>query len=63
MQKPMPPVLIADTAISDNTSAPSNTEEPREEIQNYDNSVIDLDKEFISVLIIYKMQSLTHNMK
>ena len=63
MQKPMPPVLIADTAISDNTSALSNTEEPREEIQNYDNSVIDLDEELISVLIIYKMQSLTHNMK
>ena len=59
----MPPVLIVDTAISDNTSAPSNTEEPREEIQNYDNSVIDLDEELISVLIIYKMQSLTHNMK
>ena len=29
-----PPVVIADTSISDNTSAPSNTEEPREEIQS-----------------------------
>ena len=37
--EPRPPVLIADTSISDNTSAPSNTEEPREEIQNHDNSV------------------------
>ena len=27
--EPRPPVLIADTSISDNTSAPSNTEEPK----------------------------------
>ena len=26
------PVLIADTSISDNTSVPSNTEKPQEEI-------------------------------
>ena len=26
------PVLIADTSISDNTSIPSNTEKPQEEI-------------------------------
>ena len=49
--EPRPPVLIADTSISDNTSAPSNTEEPREEIQNHDNSVSDMDEELLSVLI------------
>ena len=48
--EPRPPVLIADTSVSDNTSAPSNTEEPREEIQNHDNSVSDMDEEFLSVL-------------
>ena len=37
--EPRPPVLIEDTSFSDNTSTPSNTEEPREEIQNDDNSV------------------------
>ena len=46
-----PPVLIADTSICDNTSAPSNTEEPQEEIQNQDNSVSNLDDELLSVLI------------
>ena len=49
--EPRPPVLIADTSISDNTSAPSNREEPREEIQNHNNSVSDLDEELLSVLI------------
>ena len=49
--EPRPPVLIADTSISDNISAPSNTEEPREEIQNHDNSVSDMDEELLSVLI------------
>ena len=49
--EPRPPVLIADTSISDNTSAPSNAEEPREEIHNYDNSVSDMDEEPLSVLI------------
>ena len=49
--EPRPPVLIVDTSISDNTSTPSNTEEPWEEIQNHDNSVSDLDKELLSVLI------------
>ena len=49
--EPSPPVLIADTSISDNTSAPSNTEEPREEIQNHDNFESDMDEEFLSVLI------------
>ena len=48
--EPRPPVLIADTSVSDNTSAPSNTEEPREEIQNHDSSVSDMDEEFLSVL-------------
>ena len=33
--EPRPPVLIADTSVSDNTSAPSNTEEPREEMKNH----------------------------
>ena len=41
--EPRLPVLIADASISDNTSAPSNTEEPREEVQNHDNSVSDMD--------------------
>ena len=27
-EEPRPPALIADTSISDNTSAPLNTEEP-----------------------------------
>ena len=45
------PVLIADTSISDNTSIPSNTEKPQEEIQNHDNSVSDMDEELLSVLI------------
>ena len=49
--EPTPSVLIADTSISDNTSAPPNTEEPREEIQNHNNSVSDLDEELLSVLI------------
>ena len=49
--EPRPPVLVADTSIYDNTSAPSNTEEPREEIQNHDNSVSDMDEELLSVLI------------
>ena len=49
--EPRPPVVIVDTSISDNTSAPSNTEEPREEIQNHDNSVSDMDEELLSVLI------------
>ena len=49
--EPRPSVLIADTSISDNISAPSNTEEPREEIQNHDNSVSDMDEELLSVLI------------
>ena len=42
--EPRPPVLTADTSIFDNSSAPSNTEEPRKEIQNYDNSVNDMDE-------------------
>ena len=50
-EEPRPPVLIADTSISDNTSAPLNTEEPWEEIQNHDNSVSDMDEELLSVLI------------
>ena len=45
------PVLIADTSISDNTGAPSSTEEPREEIKNHDNSVSEMDEELPSVLI------------
>ena len=48
------PVLIADTSISDNTGAPSSTEEPREEIKmknHHDNSVSDMDEELPSVLI------------
>ena len=49
--EPRPPVLIADTSIFDNSSAPSNTEEPREDIQNHDNSVSDIDEEHLSVLI------------
>ena len=49
--EPRPPVLIADTSICDNTSAPSNPEEPREEIQNHDNSVSDVDEKLLSVLI------------
>ena len=49
--EPRPPVLVVDTSASDNTSAPSNTEEPQEEIQNHDNSVRDLDEEPLSVLI------------
>ena len=49
--EPTPSVLIADTSISDNISAPPNTEEPREEIQNHNNSVSDLDEELLSVLI------------
>ena len=49
--EPRPPVLNADTSISDHTSALSNTEEPREEIQNHDNSVSDMDEELLSVLI------------
>ena len=40
-----PPVLIVDTSNSDNTSTPSDTEEPREEIQNHDNPVSDMDEE------------------
>ena len=39
------------TSISDNTSAPSNSEEPQEEIQNHDNSLSDMDQELLSVLI------------
>ena len=53
--EPRPPVLIADTSISDNTSIPSNTEVPQEEIQNHDNSVSNIDKELLLVLI-YKTQ-------
>ena len=49
--EPRPPVLIADTSISDNTSAPLNAEEPREETQNHDNSVSNMDEELLSVLI------------
>ena len=49
--KPRLPVLIVDTSISDNASVPSNTEEPLEEMQNHDNSVSNLDKELLSVLI------------
>ena len=45
-----PPVLIADTSISNNASTWSNTEENREEMQNDDNSVSNLDKELLSVL-------------
>ena len=53
--EPRPPVLIADTSISDNTSIPSNTEVPQEEIQNHDNFVSNIDKELLLVLI-YKTQ-------
>ena len=42
--EPRPPVLIADTSISDNISALSNSEEPREETQNHDNPVSNLDE-------------------
>ena len=49
--EPRSPFLIADTSISDNTCAPSNSEEPRQEIQNHDNSVSDMDEELLSVLI------------
>ena len=48
--EPKPPALIVDTSISDNTCAPSNTEEPREEIQNHHNFVGDLDEELLPVL-------------
>ena len=43
--EPKSPVLTVGTSISDNTSAPSNIEEPWEEIQNRDNSVSDMDEE------------------
>ena len=49
--EPRPPVFIVDTSISDNTSAPSNTEKPQEEIQNHENSVNNLDGELLLVLI------------
>ena len=49
--EPKPPLLIANTTISDNTSAPSNTEKPWKEIPNHGNSVSDLDEERLSVLI------------
>ena len=61
--EPRPPVLIADTSISDNLFAPSNKEESREEKQNHGNSVSNLDEELLSVLIDYKTQSLTHSME
>ena len=57
--EPRPPVLIADTSISDNTSIPSNTEVSQEEIQNHDNSVSNIDKELLLVLI-YKTQKPWH---
>ena len=57
--EPRPPVLIADTSISDNTSITSNTEVPQEEIQNHDNSVSNIDKELLLVLI-YKTQKPWH---
>ena len=50
--EPRPSVLITDTSISDNTSAPSNSEEPQEEIQDHDNSLSDMDEELLLVLII-----------
>ena len=49
--EPRPPVFIVDTSISDNASAPSNTEKPQEEIQNHENSVNNLDGELLLVLI------------
>ena len=52
--EPMPPVLIVDISISDNTSAPSNTKQLRGEIQNHNNSVSYLDEDFLTVLINLK---------
>ena len=42
---------MADTSNSDNTSTPSNAEEPREEMQNHDNFASNLDEELLSVLV------------
>ena len=49
--EPRPPVLMADTSISNNTSTPSNTEEPRKEMANHDNYLSNLDEELLSILI------------
>ena len=49
--EPTSSVLTVETPISDNTSAPSSREEPQEEMQHHDNSVSNLDEEFLSVLI------------
>ena len=47
--EPRPPVFMTNTSITDNTTTPSTTEEPQEEMQNHDNSVSNLDKELPSV--------------
>ena len=49
ISEPRPQVLLKDISFFDNTSAQSRREEPREEMQNQDNSVSNLDEELLSV--------------
>ena len=49
ISEPRPQVLLKDISFFDNTSAQSRREELREEMQNQDNSVSNLDEEILSV--------------